>query len=58
MLTWTHNDVTELHGFGKYNIGKIPHYESLKMLRAFIKRNSKSVPLVEFIDELDFSIVK
>ena len=57
ILTWAHNDVTELHGFGKVIIGKIPDFESLKMLRVFIKRHSKLVPLVEFIDELEFSLI-
>ena len=58
ILTWEHTEVLELCSFEKSIIGIVPDFDSLKPLRTFIKKLSKSVPAVEFIDGFDFSVEK
>ena len=55
VLEWNHQDVIELHNFGKVIVGKIPNFDLLKPLRSFIKKSVKLVPQVRFIDApIDF----
>ena len=55
VLEWNHQDVIELHNFGKVIVGKIPNFDLLKPLRSFIKKSVKLVAQVRFIDApIDF----
>ena len=57
LLDWVHEDVTELKNFSKACIGKIPNFDLLKGLRAYMKKCANVVPSIKFIDEVDFSII-
>ena len=41
MLEWIHEDVVELHNFGKDIVGKIPNFDLLRPLRVFFKEMYK-----------------
>ena len=56
MLEWNHIEIKELRNFGENVIGKVPDFELLKPLRAYIKKMSKVVPVANFVDQIDFTI--
>ena len=57
MLKWNHIEIKELRNFGENVIGKVPDFELLKPLRAYIKiKLSKVVPVANFVDQIDFTI--
>ena len=52
MLEWNHIEIKELRNFGENVIGKVPDFELLKPLRAYIKKLSKVVPVANFLIKL------
>ena len=56
MLDWAHEEIVELQTFTEQNLGKVPNFGLLRPLRSVIKKCTKSVPLVEFVDCFDFTL--
>ena len=56
LLDWAHKENVEVQTFAKQILGKIPNFELLRPLRSFIKKCTKSIPLVEFVDGFDFTL--
>ena len=56
MFVWNHFEIKELRNFGENIIGKVPDFELLKPLGAYIKKLSKVVPVVNFVDQIDFTL--
>ena len=56
LLDWAHKEIVELQTFAKQIIGNIPNFELLRPLWSFIKKCTKSIPLVEFVDGFDFTL--
>ena len=56
MLEWNHFEIKKLRNFGENVIGKLPGFELLKPLRAYIKKLSNVVPVVNFVDQIDFTL--
>ena len=54
ILTWDHNELSNLKKIGQKIVGKIPDFDDLKPLRTLIKQYSKSVPDINFVDEISF----
>ena len=47
---WNYYEILELNSFGKNIDGKMSNFELTKPLRTYVKKCSKLVPVVEFID--------
>ena len=58
VLDWAHTEVSELHGFAKEILGKVPTFELLRPVRTYIKKWAKLIPQVKFVDEFDFVVEK
>ena len=56
LLDWAHKELVEIQTFAKRIFGKVPNFESLLPLRSFIKKCTKSVPSVKFVDGFDFTL--
>ena len=56
MLDGAHKEIFELQTFAKQILGKFPNFGLLRPLRSFIKKCTKSVPLVKFVDGFDFKL--
>ena len=56
MLDWAYKEIVELKPFAKQILGKVSNFELLRPLRSFIKKCTKSIPLVEFVDGFDFTL--
>ena len=56
LLDCAHKQIIELQTFAKQILGKITNFELLRPLWNFIKKCTKSVPLVEFVDGFDFTL--
>ena len=56
MLDWAHKEIVELQTFAKQIIRKLPNFELLQPLQSLIKKCTKSVPLVEFVDCFNFTL--
>ena len=53
---WVHTEVSELHGFAKEILGKVPTFELLRPVRIYIKKCAKLIPQIKFVDEFDFVV--
>ena len=49
-----HTETVELQTLAKHILGKVPNFQLLQPLRDFIKKCTKLVPLVVFVDGFDF----
>ena len=56
VLDWPHTEVSELHGFAKEILGKVPTFELLQPVRTYIKKCAKLIPQITFVDEFDFLV--
>ena len=54
LRNWYHNETLELKLIGKKLVGKRLDFDLLKSLRTYIKKCTKAVASVKFIDEIDF----
>ena len=54
MLDWDHTEIVELNIFVKHILEKLPNFELLRPLLGFIKKYTKLVPLLKFVDGFDF----
>ena len=48
VLDWVHTRVSELHGFAT-----VPTFELLRPVRTYIKKCTKFLPQIKFVDEFD-----
>lgn len=51
---WYYNDTKELKSIGQKAVGKRIDFELLKPLRTYVKKITKNLPKVKFIDNIDF----
>ena len=56
ILDWAHTEVSELHGFAKEILGKVPTFEFLRPVRIYIKKYAKLIPQIKFVDKFDFVV--
>ena len=56
VLDQAHTDVSELHGFAKEILGKVPTFEWLRPVRTYIKKCAKLIPQIKFVDEFGFVV--
>ena len=56
MLDWDHTESFELQTFAKQILRKVSNFELLRPLGGLIKKSTKLVPLVEFLDGFDFAL--
>ena len=56
MVDWAHKEIVELQTYAKQILGKVPNFELLRPLQSFIKKCTMSVPLVELVDDFDFTL--
>ena len=56
VLDWAHSEVSELYGFAREILGKVPTFELLRPVRTYIKKCAKSIPQIKFVDEFDFVV--
>ena len=56
LLDWALKEIFELQILAKQILGKEPNFELLRPFRNFIKKCTKSLPLVEFVDGFDFTL--
>ena len=56
VLDWAHTEVLELHGFAKDILGKVAAFELLRLVRTYIKKCTKLVPQIKFVDKFDFLV--
>ena len=54
ILDWDHTEIVKLQTFAKQILGKVPNFQLLRPLQGFIKKCTKLVPLVKFVDAFDF----
>ena len=58
VLDWAHTEVSELLGFTKEILGKVPTFELLRPVGTYIKKCAKLIPQIKFVDEFDFVLEK
>ena len=65
VLDWAHTEFSELHGFAKEILGKIPKFELLRPFRTYIKNcntkykfSTKLIPQIKFVNEFDLMNLK
>ena len=56
VLGWAHIGISELHGFAKEILGKVPTFEFLRPVRIYIKKYAKLIPQIKFVDKFDFVV--
>ena len=56
VLDWAHTEVSQLYGFGKKIPGKVPTFELLGPVRTYIKKCTKSIPQIKFVDKFNFLV--
>ena len=56
LWNWYHNEIQELKLIGKKLVGNKIDFGLLKPLRTYIKKCTKRVVLVQFIDKIDFQL--
>ena len=54
VLDWAHTEISELHGFSKEILCKVPTFELLRPVRTFIKKCTKLITQIAFVCEFDF----
>ena len=54
VLNWTHTGVSELHVFATGSLGKVPTFQLPRSVRTYIKKCTKLIPQIKFVDEFDF----
>ena len=56
LLEWHHNETEDLRNLGDKLIGRKLDFTNLKPLRTYVRKCTKDIPAVTFIDEIDFQL--
>ena len=54
ILDWDHTEIVELQTFAKQILGNVPNFKLSRPLRGFIRKCTKLVSLVQFVDVFHF----
>ena len=55
LLDWAHKELVEIQTFAKRILGKVPNFELFLSLQSFMKKCTKLVSSVKFVDGFDFT---